>query len=217
MEEQQSSQKYSFPTSWFFQNQSRETLRNRWTEVVLCTLLYIVPSFISGLLPDDNIYWLMLYIGLLCFIIQPLSFGYEITMLNVANGAADNDLITRPYTMTFENYNRYLTTSVFKYFIVLLWTLLLIVPGIVMSYVYAMTSYIMHENPDLSPEECLRRSKQMMQGYKWKLFCLDLSFIAWYLLGIITLGIGMLWISPWVDCAKAKFYQQLKQEATVLQ
>lgn len=99
----------------------------------------------------------------------------------------------------------YLLISIFT----ALWSLLLIVPGIIMSYAYSMSYFILLDNPSLSPNEARKQSIKLMKGYKWKLFCLRFSFIGWYLLGILTLGILFFWISPYVRTAEAEFYRNL--------
>ena len=93
-----------------------------------------------------------------------------------------------------------------------LWALLFIIPGIVKSYSYAMTYYILADNPDMAPTDAIKESRKMMDGNKWRLFCLDLSFIGWYLLSILTLGILALWISPYNMMARAEFYESLKPQ-----
>ncbi len=92
---------------------------------------------------------------------------------------------------------------------VILWTLLFIVPGIIASYNYAMTSYILSEHPDLSAHDALNRSKQMMYGNRFRLFCLQLSFIGWDLLCIFTCGVGNLWLTPYKMAATAAFYREI--------
>ena len=92
-----------------------------------------------------------------------------------------------------------------------LWSLLLVVPGIIKSFSYAMSFFILHDNPDMKPLEAIRQSKIMMRRYKGKLFVLYLSFIGWYLLGYLTLGIGFLWILPYFYLSVANFYENLKQ------
>ncbi len=95
-----------------------------------------------------------------------------------------------------------------------LWTLLLIIPGIIKAYSYAMAPYIMAEHPELSANECITKSRKMMDGYKFKLFCLDLSFIGWAILCIFTLGIGALFLSPYTEAARAAFYRNLCPEGS---
>lgn len=93
---------------------------------------------------------------------------------------------------------------------VLLWSLLLIVPGIMAGYSYAMTEFILAENPELTASEAIARSKSMMYGNRWRLFCLQFSFIGWELLSaLLTFGIGSLWITPYKQTAAAAFYREI--------
>lgn len=94
-----------------------------------------------------------------------------------------------------------------------LWTLLLIIPGIIMGYAYKMVPYILAENPNLSADEALRASKQMTQGYKSELFVLDLSFIGWYLLGLLACGLGGMFVNPYYVATEAEAYVWLRDRA----
>ena len=92
---------------------------------------------------------------------------------------------------------------------VVLWSLLLVIPGIIATYSYAMTDYILAEHPELTASEAIRQSKEMMSGRRWRLFCLHLSFIGWGLLCILTLGIGTLWLVPYMHASEAAFYREI--------
>lgn len=92
---------------------------------------------------------------------------------------------------------------------ILLWSFLFVIPGIIASYSYAMTGYILAENPELSSSEAISRSKQMMEGNRWRLFCLEFSFIGWSILCSFTLGIGNLWLIPYRQAAIAAFYREV--------
>ncbi len=96
---------------------------------------------------------------------------------------------------------------------VILWSLLFIIPGIIASYSYAMTSYILAENPELTPSEAIDRSKQMMAGNRFRLFCLQFSFIGWSILAALTFGIGNLWLTPYRQAATAAFYREISGTA----
>lgn len=91
----------------------------------------------------------------------------------------------------------------------LLWSLLFIIPGIVATYSYAMTDYILAEHPELTASEAIARSKAMMEGNRWRLFCLHISFIGWAILSALTLGIGNLLLTPYKQAADAVFYREL--------
>lgn len=91
-----------------------------------------------------------------------------------------------------------------------LWTLLFIIPGIVKSYGYSMAFYIKHDHPEYDWRTCLDESQRYMKGYKWQLFCLDFSFIGWMLIGILTCGAGLLWVTPYQYAARSNFYENLR-------
>ena len=95
--------------------------------------------------------------------------------------------------------------------LIFLWSLLFIIPGYVKAYAYSMAYYISLDRPELSAQECLEESERLMDGHKWDLFLLDLSFIGWHLLCLFTFGIGYLFLQPYVEMAKANFYDQLVQ------
>ena len=88
--------------------------------------------------------------------------------------------------------------------------LLLIVPGIIAAISYSMAFFIQRDNPDMKAMEAIDASKKMMYGYKWKYFCLGLRFLGWFILGILSCGIGFLWILPYLYISTAKFYIDLK-------
>lgn len=95
-----------------------------------------------------------------------------------------------------------------------LWSLLLFIPGIVKSYAYSMTDYIIYENPNLSANQAITLSRELTRGAKWNLFVLDLSFIGWNLLSGLTFGLlGVLYVNPYYSTAHALVYDSLKMTA----
>ena len=92
---------------------------------------------------------------------------------------------------------------------IFLWSLLFIIPGIVAAYRYAMTPYILAENPDMGVMDAIVTSKALMQGNKFRLFCLHFSFIGWHLLTVLTLGVLSLWVHPYMEAANAAFYREI--------
>ena len=97
-----------------------------------------------------------------------------------------------------------------------LWSLLLVIPGIIKSFSYAMSLYILAENKGKSAKECISESKAMMDGHKMELFVLGLSFIGWILLSCITFGIALIWVMPYMQTTYANFYNSLKPAAPVV-
>lgn len=100
-------------------------------------------------------------------------------------------------------------TQLWRVLYTFLWLLLFIVPGVVASYSYAMTPYIKAEFPEIAPKEAVAASKKLMYGNRYRLFCLDMSFIGWALLCVLTLGIGFLWLNPYMNAARADFYREI--------
>ena len=88
---------------------------------------------------------------------------------------------------------------------------LLIIPGILATYGLQMTFYILAENPEMDPFDAVKASWNMMKGNKWKLFCLQFSFIGWSFLCLFTLGIGALFLTPYVEAATAAFYKNVSK------
>lgn len=92
---------------------------------------------------------------------------------------------------------------------ILLGFLVLIIPGIIAAYSFAMTDYILAEHPEMSADEALARSNEMMKGNRMRLFCLQFSFIGWSILCALTFGIGSLWLTPYRQAANAAFYREI--------
>ena len=91
-----------------------------------------------------------------------------------------------------------------------LWSLLFVIPGIVKGYSYSMTLFILKDNPEMSATDAITESRRMMNGNKWRLFCLDFSFIGWILLSTLTCGILYILVYPYMYAARAAFYESLK-------
>ena len=92
---------------------------------------------------------------------------------------------------------------------VTLWTLLFIIPGIIATYTYAMTPFILAEDPSIGPNEAIERSKRLMYGHRWELFCLKFSFIGWHILCLLSFGVGYIWLTPYQYAALADFYREI--------
>lgn len=122
------------------------------------------------------------------------------------------DRVDASFDNLFAYFSNWKTTAAARFLTgmyVFLWMLLLIIPGIIASYSYAMTEYILADHPELSASEAISRSKEMMEGNRWRLFCLEFSFIGWSILCALTLGIGYLWLTPYKEAAKAAFYREI--------
>lgn len=99
--------------------------------------------------------------------------------------------------------------SVISGFFIGLWTLLFIIPGIIKSYSYAMSTFLLVNEKTLGPVDAITKSRQLMNGKKSQLFALDLSYLGWYILSLFTFGILTIWVSAWHQTARTLFFKDV--------
>lgn len=141
------------------------------------------------------------------FITMPLSVGVKSFFLNLTRGEAELKDIVSPFK---KSYDRVVIVLFLRNIKVILWSVLLIVPGIYKAYEYAMVPYILADNPNVSNKEAFERSKKMMSGNRINLFKLQFSFAGWYILASIPLFAGFMFLSPYTQTATALFYENVK-------
>jgi len=155
--------------------------------------------------------WSSLSSLLRIFVYNVLSVGFAVAfLLLLRNG--DDRLTSNMFEVSFRQYWHKVWGMFLMYLFIALWTLLFILPGIVKAFSYALTPYILEENPDLSANEAIDHSRAMMKGHKFDLFYLYLSFIGWFLLSFLTLGNGFFWLIPYMYTAQAAFYEDVKAD-----
>lgn len=180
--------------------EAKQRLSGNWGTAVLVTLIYLAISILIGSFENIGSFIQFLITG-------PLTLGLAgfYLLLTRQQGVKLENMFDG-----FKNYVpsllAYLLTTIFT----LLWTLLLIIPGIIAALRYSLTYYILNDQPQMKVMDAIQLSSDMMQGYKGKLFLLLLSFIGWYVLAIITFGIGLLWVIPYVEATRAQFYENVK-------
>jgi uncharacterized membrane protein len=180
--------------------EAKACLRGGWGNAIGVVLVAILILSVLGVVPAIGTVGVLLLGG-------PISLGLTIYFLAVVR--------RRPaqFSMLFEGFNRFgtaLGTYLLMWLIVSLLLLLLIVPGIIMALSYAMTYYIIADHPERGVWSSMEFSRQMMRGNRWKLFCLYWRFFGWALLCMLTLGIGFLWLIPYMHASFARFYEDLK-------
>ena len=173
-------------------------------------IYYLVPFAILNLI---SIFFVVMenstggnWLSLLSFIIfTPFAFALPLMFLNfIRTGEKMLDV-----SKTIENLGKIYWLSILSGILVFLFTLLLIIPGIIKAYAYSMTWYIMADE-GISGSKALKRSQEMMKGYKMDFFVFQLSFIGWWLLSIVTLGLALIWVFPYYFTAQTYFYENLK-------
>ena len=135
-----------------------------------------------------------------------ISVGYQKFNLNLVDG---NRVEIGTLFSYFKNWKNLLVANIYVNVYIFLWSLLCVIPGIVASYKYAMVPYILAEKPHLTAQEALSQSSMLMQGNKWDLFKLQLSFIGWILLSLLSCGIGYFWLIPYMNASYAEFYRRI--------
>ena len=188
------------PNSTLMEN-ARALLKGKWGLCVGVTLVYLlITSATNGANRFGG--------GLISLVLGgPLTLGLSIFFLNIVR---KKDV---EFTNLFDGFNRfgvaflaYILVAIF----VILWSLLLIIPGIIAALSYSMTYYIIVDNDTIDAQTAIKKSKAMMNGHKLKLFYLGLNFLGWALLCILTLGIGFLWLFPYMGTSFALFYEDIK-------
>ncbi|MBD5643043.1 DUF975 family protein [Clostridium botulinum] len=140
-----------------------------------------------------------------------LEVGGRKFFIKAAEGEANMGYLG--YCFKEGSYFGVLVTMLLRSIYTFLWTLLLVIPGIIKGYAYSMVPYILADNPSIGAERSIQLSNRMTDGEKWDMFVLDLSFLGWYILGMLALGIGVIFVNPYVDSTKAELYLILRKKA----
>lgn len=188
------------------------SLKNKWGIPILVGFVYMLFQYLPGLLQEKSttFSWKELYDWtdlIVLFISGPLALGMAIFALKFSRNEEYR------FEQLFEGFKNIISAIIlyllFSIFIIL-WTILLIVPGVIYSLAYSMCFYILADEPDINPLQALRKSKAMMYGYKKQLFFLCLRFFGLSILCVLTLGIGFLWLFPFMEITCANFYEEVK-------
>jgi len=182
-------------------NRALETLSGNWGTGVVATIIYLVITSVASIAPIVSLVSFLIYL--------PLAWGVAVFFLRMVR---NEDTEYARLFDGFNDYGRITLTMLLQSLYVFLWTLLLIIPGIVKSMSYAMTPFILRDQPNLKYNSAIEESMRMMEGHKMEYFLLQLSFLGWAILCVFTLGIGFLWLIPYVCTTNAHFYETLKEE-----
>ena len=208
-------------TNQDYKNAALAALKGNWAPVIVATIIYFVITIIVSLMselydPETSagavagvaiLGWLVLSL----FASIPLGVGYY-NSLNLLLVEGDNQVTNNMFKIGYGNLLRNVGGMLLVGVFTFLWTLLLIIPGIIKSLAYSMTPFILKDYPELSANQAINLSMKMMEGRKFDLFYLYLSFIGWGILALFTLGIGYLWLMPYMYTSTAAFYQNVKEE-----
>lgn len=190
---------------------AKKQLKGKWVDsiivVVVCTAIVgLISSIFSN---GSDISWIG---SLVIFVISgPLTFILIRYFLDLSRGVVKKINWNK---LAGEFKSMFTPALVLYFWLVLktfLWTLLLVVPGIIKAYAYSQSFYILADNKKMGAKEIMAKSEKMMDGHKWELFVLQLSFFGWALLCVLTFGIGYLWLIPYMNTTFANYYDGLKK------
>jgi uncharacterized membrane protein len=160
-------------------------------------------SFLAILISAVTIFFVI-------FITFPVKVGGSRVYIDSADGVHEPLLSRLAFAFRSGHYMNIVKAGFLRSLYLFLWSLLFVIPGIIKGYAYSMTPYILADSPDMSASEALRLSEQMMRGHKMELFIQELSFIGWYILGMLAFGIGVYLVHPYKDATEAQFYMALR-------
>ena len=204
-------------TPYEYRAQARVALQDRWGEAAIVSLIILVITMLIAL-PSLMAEWAGSITTILSILVLPLQYAYYISLLERTRG---NEEELTHYTLQYAINNAYANTRflVAGLFIMLISMVAAIftlgIGAIIVKYMYCMVPYLLHDYPELTPREAMKISREMMSGQKWNIFILDLTFIGWILLSILTAGLGVIFVEPYISTARAVFYEDLKAATIV--
>lgn len=213
---------------------AKNSLKGKWGEAILVLIIFgVISMAVTGIALIGNNAALNSADSISKFLENPNSFNFGIPQIIssilgilvsafLALGSVSYFLkVSRNEEVTFKElfsktslWLLYIGVTIMTSIFIGLWSLLLLIPGIIASYRYSMVNYIMVDNPELGVFGAIKRSKEIMVGHKMDLFILQLSFIGWLLLSMLTLGILMLYVTPYMNVTFANFYNSIKDQNT---
>lgn len=193
-------------------------LKGFWTMPVLATLVYFIityacslPNFISTMIKGEIVpitYFIQMLLSI--FVLIPLGYGFLLAFLHFLR--EDKEDTVEVMFHGFKTYGRALGVQLLNTLLIMLYMLLLIVPGIIKAFAYSMSVFVSKDHPEMTPLECIHRSEDLMRGHKKQLFLMCLGFLGLLLLSVFTLFIGVLWLEPYMMTCMAQFYEEVKAE-----
>ena len=182
--------------------QAEQSLKGRWGMAIGTCVIYILTVIAINLISGAGEVISLLVGG-------PFMLGLSMFTLAIAR---DENAYLELIFKGFEEFIRALSAYLYIFVFTILWLLLLIIPGIVAAISYSMTYFIMVDDKEIDAMSAIDKSKAMMDGYKMKYFRLILYYLGFSVLCIFTLGIGFLWLFPYIQVTNAKFYDDVKRE-----
>jgi uncharacterized membrane protein len=191
---------------------SSSSVRNNYTNNVRINLGPIGYDFTPYY--DFGSILLMIIVAFFIFRIL-IGYGLEVGGRRYFKQAAQMDVNMGYLGYAFKSgrFTNIMLTMLYRSVLTFLWFLLLIIPGIIKSYAYSMVPYILADNPNIGSSRAIQLSNQMTAGHKFDIWVLELSFLGWYLLGMLLFFVGIFFVKPYENATKAELYLVLRQNA----
>ena len=190
---------------------AKNQLRGKWGLAIGGIIVTFLIQFVVNLLSrftEDNIALLIVFTLVSVIISTVMSIGMCRFSLNYAYEDKEPEL--KDIFSGFPVILKAIGLCILLTLIVFVGVILLIIPGIIFSFMFSQSYYILADDNSKSIVQCLKESAAMMKGYKFEYFVLGLSFLGWFILGMIPFGIGLLWVIPYMNVTIASFYLKVK-------
>lgn len=183
-------------------NLAKSQIKGNVLMLALISVIAYAISYLANLVP---------LLGLVIMPLMSLSLIY--VYLKLANGAKpDIGELFAHFDAIWPAFKLNLLTVLF----VTLWSMLLVIPGIIKAYAYSQAVYILAENPGIGARDALKKSEAIMQGHKMEMFLLTMSFMGWAILGAFTFGLLYIWLIPYMQATMTNFYNSIKPQVSYL-
>lgn len=205
---------------------AREALKGNYWKAFLVSLVILLATGKGSSIRDNDVrefivnhpdYFIIIVAVFILVIAYRILLGYslEVGSIKYYVQLCQYKNTQGCYSFAFDstNYKGIISTMFLMNVYAALWTLLFIIPGIIKAFSYKMVPYILADNPNMGANEAITLSRKMMDGNKFNSFVLDLSFIGWYIVGLLALVVGILFVNPYYDATNAQLYLVLRKNA----
>lgn len=206
-----------------YRAQARETLEGHWGEGAVLTLMYVLILLLVEVLSGGSEFLgstLFQSVGsafgslLSLLVLAPLGTALSMFFLGFARGN-DEMQFRNVVNIMRADYARILSATLVISMMVLLGVFTLGILSVYFAFSYAMVPYLLRDYPELTWREAMQTSREMMNGHKMELFVLQMTFLGWAILAMLTLGVGLLLLEPYMETTMAHYYQDLKHETII--
>ena len=200
-----------------YKNAALAALKGNWAPALVATIIFFLlvaviatpgafadpvrnPGFYFGI--AGGVTFITFFIGV------PMQIGYY-NAFKELYVSGDNAISGNMFSLGFSKFFKKIFAYLLVGLIVMVGFFLLVIPGIILAYAYVLVPYLLVDEPDLSIVQTLKRSRTLMKGHKFDVFYLELSFIGWAILAVLTFGIGYLWLMPYLATSLGVFYKDV--------